>query len=53
MAPVEDGGLAGLEGDDGGGFGGGVGAAIADDVVGGYVVDGLGKSGLGILGERG
>lgn len=33
---------AGLDGDDGAGLGCGVGAAVADDVVGCYVRDGLG-----------
>lgn len=41
MAPGQGGGGAGLEGYDGGGFGGGVGAAVADYVVCGDVVDGL------------
>jgi hypothetical protein len=42
VAPVEFRRGAGLQGDKGGGFGRGVGAAVADDVGGGYVVDGLG-----------
>lgn len=42
MAPREGSLRSGLDGDDGAGLGCGVGAAVADDVVGCYVCDGLG-----------
>lgn len=41
VTPCEGGLGTGLDGDDGVGFGGGVGAAVADYVVAGYVVYGL------------